>query len=541
MSPSPATSPTPKSARAAFALIAAIGGLLPGGAAAAPPADSATLARGAELFVRQCSACHGAAGDGAGSFAYLLNPRPRNILAGKFRLTTTQNQMPSDGDLLRTITRGMPGSAMPSWGHLPADDLSALVMYVRKLRADAARSEVAAAVQRGDYSQTDAADLLAARTEPGPPIGVPPEPPFDDLRWFSGRRVYVEACAACHGLDGQPIASAVKFDDEGFPDPPRSFVQGIFKGGMEGNQLYCRISKGMAGTPMPAFDAAYTPDQIWDLVHYVQSLARPGAQDRAQLRALTISAPSVADLPAAPSDPAWDQVPPAFVALTPLWWTADRVDGLLVQAVHKQGELAVRLRWLDSTADERAVRTDEFRDAVAIQFSLSSDPPFYMGDKTDHGASPIWMWKADRQKNLAAGYQDVDAAFPARAVDMYPECPIRAKDMKLVDWPHGAISEHLAMFITAWGAGNIVADPLAKTAVESLEARGPGTLAGRPAAIQNVLSKAVFEHGAWTVQLQGVLDVANARVPIALAVWNGAAGDRDGKKNISVWQTLVLE
>jgi DMSO reductase family type II enzyme heme b subunit len=525
----------------ARALAAVTLGVFVSGAAAAPPADDAKPARGAELFALQCSACHGAAGDGAGPFAYLMNPRPRNFLAGKFKLATTQNQVPTDDDLLRTITRGMPGSAMPPWGHLRAADLRALVGYVRKLHGDAVRAEVADAVKRGVYAQAEAAELLAARTQPGAPLAMPPEPPFDDLRWFRGRRVYVEACAACHGADGQPVAEAVKFDDEGFPDPPRSFVNGVFKGSSEGHQLYCRIVKGMPGTPMPAFEGAYTPEQVWDLVHYVQSLARTGAQDRAQLRQMTIAAPQVASLPSGPTDAAWDQAQPAYVALTPLWWTADRVEGLIVQAVHDQGELALRLSWLDTTADERAVRTDEFRDAVAIQFSSTSDPPFYMGDKTDHGAASIWMWKADRQKNLASGYQDVDAAFPSRAVDMYPECPIRAKDMSLVDWPHGTITEHVATFITAWGAGNLIADPTLKTAVESLEARGPGTLAGRPLGVQVVQSQAVFEHGAWTVQLQGPLESSGARVPVALAIWNGAAGDRDGKKNISIWQTLVLE
>ena len=30
-------------------------------------------------------------------------------------------------------------------------------------------------------------------------------------------------------------------------------------------------------------------------------------------------------------------------------------------------------------------------------------------------------------------------------------------------------------------------------------------------------------------------------VPVAFAVWNGAAGDRDGKKSVTIWQTLRLE
>lgn len=77
------------------------------------------LDRGRQLFATQCAVCHGETGDGAGKFAYLMNPRPRNLKAGKFKLATTENQIPSDEDLMRTISRGMPGSAMPPWGHLP--------------------------------------------------------------------------------------------------------------------------------------------------------------------------------------------------------------------------------------------------------------------------------------------------------------------------------------------------------------------------------------------------------------------------------------
>jgi DMSO reductase family type II enzyme heme b subunit len=35
--------------------------------------------------------------------------------------------------------------------------------------------------------------------------------------------------------------------------------------------------------------------------------------------------------------------------------------------------------------------------------------------------------------------------------------------------------------------------------------------------------------------------VAGRTVPVAFAVWNGSAGDRDGKKSVTIWQDLVLE
>ncbi len=519
---------------------------------------SPEAARGMALFAKHCVICHGEAGDGMGKFAYLMNPRPRNLKLGKFKLTTTQNQIPSDNDLLRTIVRGMPGSAMPPWGHLPSADLKALVAYVRHIHVAAVQAELDAGVADGSLEKDEVQDLLVQRTQPGPAVVIPPEPAFDDLRWFNGRRVYLEACASCHGADGRPLPEAVKFDDEGYPAPPRSFVDGIFKGSMEGPDLYCRIVKGMRGTPMPASEGNFTDEEVWDLIHYVQSLAREGSQGRAQLRQSTITAPRVSGpLPANPKDAGWNQARPVYVGLTPLWWTEARIEGLVVQALHNDEELALRLTWLDPTPDARAVKTEEFRDAVAIQFSLSSDPPFYMGDATQHGGVNIWMWKADREKNIADGYQDVDAAFPQRAVDLYDECPIRAKDMSLVDWPHGSITEHNSTYITAWGAGNLVSDPTLKTPVECLVARGPGTLTGKPANVQVVQGQAVYERGVWMVQLRRTLELpcnhgeaaepderlfrAGDYLPVSFAIWDGSAGDRDGKKNISIWQRLVIE
>jgi len=514
------------------------------------------LSRGKELFAKQCSICHGDSGDGTGKFAYLMNPRPRNLQKGDFKLATTQNQVPSEEDLLRTISRGMPGSAMPPWGHLPLSDLRALVAFVRDIRIRGVGQEAQTLVAKGDLEASALEPFVNSRTTPGPPVIVPPEPAADDIRWFNGRRIYLEACASCHGADGQPVADAVKYDAEGYPVPPRSFVNGIFKGGSEGHQLYVRIVKGLKGTPMPASEGAYTNDEVWDLIHYVQSLARAGAQERAQLRQGTFAAPRVLALPDGPMNETWSQARPLYVALTPLWWTEHRIEGLVVQALHDGKELTLRFSWLDPTVDESAVRHNEFRDAVAVQFSLSSDPPFYMGDKTEHGGVNIWMWKADRQKNIVAGYQDVDAAFVNRAVDVYPEQDFRFVDMSIVEPPRSGIARHDPEFITAWGAGNLVADPKLQTPVECLVARGAGTLSGKPPVVQLVQGKAVYERGVWYVQMQRTLELPDCKehaggderafhpgdyMPVSFAIWNGEAGDRDGKKNISIWQKLVIE
>jgi mono/diheme cytochrome c family protein len=518
-------------------------------------ANDPVIARGTELYAKYCALCHGEAGDGGGKFAYLMNPRPRDFKQGKFKLSTTRNQIPTDEDLVRTIGRGMPGSAMPPWDHLPLTDLQALARYVREFHVTGTKEELERWVADGSLNQTGLPAVLAERTRPGAALVIQPEPSFGEIRWFRGRRLYLESCASCHGADGNPVPEEVKFDAEGYPVPPRSFVNGIFKGGSDGHQLYARIWKGMKGTPMPASEGVYTGDEMWDIIHYVQSLARAGAQERAQLKQGTFVAPNVrGPLPSGPTDSAWEQARPLYVALTPLWWTEDRIEGLVVQALHNKDDLAIRLSWIDPTRDDRAVRHHEFRDGVAIQFSLSSDPPFYMGDTGEHGGVNIWFWKADRQKDIASGYQDVDHAFPARVVDMYPEQRLDVVASLVTEWPRADVTKYDPTYITSWGAGNLVANPNLKTSVECLVARGPGTLAGKPLNVQFVQGAAAYERGAWSVQLQRSMAMPHGQgrdderlfkpgdyLPVSFAIWNGSAGDRDGKKNISIWQKLVIE
>jgi mono/diheme cytochrome c family protein len=98
-----------------------------------PPLTDKLFTRGETLYTQNCTSCHGAQGDGLGKAAYLLYPKPRNFKEGLFRLVSTSDQQPSNNDLFNSITRGMPGSAMPPWNQLPEEDRWGLVYYVRYL------------------------------------------------------------------------------------------------------------------------------------------------------------------------------------------------------------------------------------------------------------------------------------------------------------------------------------------------------------------------------------------------------------------------
>ena len=108
----------------------------------AVPRSEEWIAHGQAVYARRCLGCHGESGDGNGpAAAFMQQDRPRNFTLGvfKFRLTPS-GSMPEDGDLMRTITRGVRGTAMPSWHELPEKDRLAVIQYIKYVLA-ADRSE----------------------------------------------------------------------------------------------------------------------------------------------------------------------------------------------------------------------------------------------------------------------------------------------------------------------------------------------------------------------------------------------------------------
>ena len=103
------------------------------------PVTESLFLRGEALYNKQCASCHGAEGAGDGKAAYLLYPKPRDFTGGEFRLVSTIDAGPTEEDLFKTITRGMPGSSMPSWAHLSEEDRWGLVYYVCYLKERAAK------------------------------------------------------------------------------------------------------------------------------------------------------------------------------------------------------------------------------------------------------------------------------------------------------------------------------------------------------------------------------------------------------------------
>lgn len=229
------------------------------------PRSEEWIAHGQEVYERRCVGCHGAKGDGNGpAAAFMQHDRPRNFALGvfKFRLTPS-GSLPDDGDLLRTITRGVRGTAMPSWHELPEKDRLAVIQYIKyELAAD-----------RSNHAKPY---YYFVEEPPQAPLYIPAPPAPSAELVARGKTVWRRAkCWECHGEGGRgdgEKAPGLK-DDFGFPIPPANLTTGQFKSGPSPKDIFRTVSTGLSGTPMPSFAATVAADDRWALAYYVLSLS----------------------------------------------------------------------------------------------------------------------------------------------------------------------------------------------------------------------------------------------------------------------------
>lgn len=277
---------------------------------AAGPVSSAEDGTQIGLFRQHCVHCHGVTGDGDGPTAIFLNPYPRDFRRGIFKFTsTTESAKATKDDLKRTLHQGIAGTAMPSFALLPEADVDALVEYVKYL---AVRGEMETAlmelIKAGDEVPLTHDDLLTelqAYTEmwdaASSEVIIPETPPVLDEAGLlasieAGRTLFQDAkaqCVQCHGPTALGDGAEKRFDvwneaknDENiqyFSLPkqqlmPRNLRMGVYRGGRRPLDLYRRIQAGIKGAQMPSMGqtpakpSGLTPEEIWHLVHYVQSL-----------------------------------------------------------------------------------------------------------------------------------------------------------------------------------------------------------------------------------------------------------------------------
>jgi len=248
--------------------------------------DFFRIPSGRQNYEIHCVGCHGEIGDGGGPAARYLAPRPRNFRRGLFKFTSTDaSSRPQRRDLFQTITRGLAGSAMPEFRLVNEEKRWDLVEYVRWLSMKGEFEQLMLDDAYENEEIPDAqeiADIVVRRWHPANLHTIYPgvaETEKDQASVDRGRALFNDAnkgsCFTCHGPEGRGDGATADgyLDDWGYPIRPRDLTAGTFRAGSEGADLYRTISAGIKGTPMGSFEGALAPEEIWDLVHFIQSLS----------------------------------------------------------------------------------------------------------------------------------------------------------------------------------------------------------------------------------------------------------------------------
>jgi cytochrome c oxidase cbb3-type subunit 2 len=228
------------------------------------PRSAEWIAHGQEVYERRCLGCHGVNGDGNGPAAtFMTTQRPRNFTAAVFKFRLTKEPLPTDGDLLRTITRGVRGTAMPAWYDLPLNDRLAVIQYIKYVLA---------------VDRSDPAKPYAFFTEepPGQPLYIARPPAASEPIIARGKEVWqVAKCWECHGQTGKgdgEKAAGLK-DDLRFSIVPANLTSGQFKSGSAVADIFRTIATGLSGTPMPSYRDSLPEEDRWALSYYILSLS----------------------------------------------------------------------------------------------------------------------------------------------------------------------------------------------------------------------------------------------------------------------------
>ncbi len=356
-------------------------------------AKTGTAAKGKEIYDKRCTWCHGAEGAGDGAAKDRLNPPPRDFTSGNYKIKTSgfEDMTPNDDDIYRMIRDGMPGTAMPGWSDILAEqDMWDLVAYVKTF----------AGYDKPPAKQVDFGTQIASSA--------------DSIE--KGKKLFEDGdrCVECHGKSGKGSASKRLKGENGERTWPRNLTKPwTFRGSNDPKDIYTRISTGIAGTEMPSFadpksKKKLSVEERWHVANYVASLAK--TDKKVNPENTVVKANKVeGELPGTPDDANWEKSTPTTFYLVPQIIGKERYftpsnDSITVRALYNDKAVAMLLEWDDRTksipGDEEAGKLADApiaEDGVAVQLPViipkeMQKPYFGMGD----AANPvnIWHWKS---------------------------------------------------------------------------------------------------------------------------------------------------
>ncbi len=345
------------------------------------------LAAGEMIYKKRCISCHGDEGDGDGPAADRFQPKPRSFKKAEFKYRTTpRNSLPTDDDLFRVISNGLPGTGMPDWADVLTKKQRRQVIKYIKTFSDKWEK------------QADRASALK--------IGEPV--PTSEESIERGKKKFTAlGCTLCHGAEGRGDGptSLVLRNHRGDSVYPRNLNKNwLFRGGGEAKDIYTRINTGINGTPMPSFADKLNNEESWDVANYVRSLSpTPNPERGSLIKPLSIEE----GIPTDPEDPLWDQAPSSWFPMMGQISFEERlftptVTDITVKSLYNDKEIGFKLIWDDrssSKASKPSAKKKIYTDQVAIQFPEKLQPGgvkkpyFIMGDEK-LGVN-LWNWQSD--------------------------------------------------------------------------------------------------------------------------------------------------
>lgn len=239
---------------ALFLGIFAVGALA---AYAQPPTIASTEQRGAEIFQREhCSLCHSVRDSPAApprvtfplgylerlAWQWMRNGPDLNQMAG---------ERTDDWLLAHLIEPGaiVAGCPMPSYAHLPDEDVKALVTFIQKANRPA---------------------------HPASPIapGSRPSVPATRESYLAGRALYEIYCAGCHGREGNGVGPVGPL----LQPEPRDLTDAAWMRKRDDDYLFRIIAQGKTNTAMPGYGAILTAREESLVLYYLKFFADPSAR-----------------------------------------------------------------------------------------------------------------------------------------------------------------------------------------------------------------------------------------------------------------------
>lgn len=218
----------------------------------------------------------------------------------------------------------------------------------------------------------------------------------------------------------------------------------------------------------------------------------------------------------------WNSITPQDIELVyqvmVLPWGKSLVSPITVKAFHNKKDIYFHISWKDDT-ENSSREINKFSDACAIMFPLDqkAQPSTIMMGFL--GKTNIWQWKASQDKEYWLSELPETEAYS----DFY--------------YPF----EETELFS--------VSKTISKSAVSDLLAIRPGTITSKET--QNVEGRGFWSKGVWHVVFKRSLKRTTSEFDAAFkpeekkltafAVWNGANGDKGGRKSISDWVELKIK